>query len=110
MNYIDVVVMPSCCSVLLAELVVEEYAEGVRCRAAFRLQSVSGNICVGYRAAFGYICIGEHGTVVEWNEVACFAGEYKLVVILLSCCVSCSELRNYRLMIYAEMPLIMGRY
>ena len=40
-------------SVLLAELVVEEDADGVRCQATFRLQSVSGNICVGCRAALG---------------------------------------------------------
>ena len=52
----------------------------------------------------------EHNTVVEQDEVAGLAEEYKLVVILLSCCVSCSELRNYRLMIYVEMPLMMGRY
>ena len=51
----------------------------------------------------------EHGIVVEWNKVAGWAEGYKLVVIL-SCCVSCSELRNYRLMTYVEMPLIMGRY
>ena len=54
MNYIYVVFMMSCCSVLLAELLVEEDADGVRCRVAFSLQSVSRNICIGCRAALGY--------------------------------------------------------
>ena len=53
MNCIDVVVMTSCCSMLLAELVVKEDVDGVRCRAEIRLQSVSGNICVGFRVGLG---------------------------------------------------------
>ena len=52
----------------------------------------------------------EYSTLIERNKVAGWAEEYKLVVILLSCCVSCSELRKYRLMIYVQMPLMMGRY
>ena len=31
-------------------------------------------------------------------------------LVVTVCCISCSELRNCRLMIYVEMPLIMGSY